>query len=80
MTLEQIQSAKYLNIASTDTFDWGNISPIASKVTKSVGFFFGVNCLLHLSKLWDLNPNSIEYAGPIWHLYLKTQLQQIEKI
>ena len=67
MTLEQVQSAKYLGI----NLDRGQrISEISSKATKT--WIFGVICLLHL-KLRNLSPNAIECAAPIWHLYLKTQ-------
>ena len=38
-TLENVQSAKYLDITITDNMDWGqHVSEISSKATKTLGF------------------------------------------
>ena len=58
-TLENVQSAKYLDITITDNMDWGqHVSEISSKATKTLGFLRR-NWLLHLgvqrklhTKIW----------------------------
>ena len=79
--LEEVQSAKYLCITINDSQDWGqHISEITSKATRTLGF---LRCNLTFvpretkaAAYKTLIRPQLEYAAPIWHLYVKTQTQQ----
>ena len=83
--LEQVQSAKYLDITITDDLDWGqHISEITSKATRTLGFLRR-NLAFAPRQTKDvayktLFRTQIEYASPIWHPYVKTQTQQVERV
>ena len=83
--LEQVQSAKYLGITITDDLDWGqHISEIRSKATRTLGFLRR-NLAFVPRQTKDvvyktLVRPQLEYASPIWHPYVKTQIQQVEKV
>ncbi|MCG8116962.1 MAG: reverse transcriptase domain-containing protein, partial [Candidatus Thiodiazotropha endolucinida] len=84
-TLEQVQSAKYLGITITDDLDWGqHISEITSKATRTLGFLrrnlaFAPRQTKDVAYKTLVRPQ-LEYASPIWHPYVKTQIQQVEKV
>ena len=83
--LEQVQSAKYLGITITDDLDWGqHISEITSKATRTLGFLrsnlaFAPRQTKDVAYKTLVRPQ-LEYASPIWHPYVKTQIQQVEKV
>ena len=83
--LEQVQSAKYLEITITDNLDWGqHISEISSKATKTMSFLRRNLTLAprHTkeSVYKTLVRPQLEYAAPILHPYHDTQIAQIEKL
>ena len=84
-TLENVLSAKYLCITSTDSMDWGqHISDISSKATKTLGFLrrnlaFAPRSTKEVAYKTLVRPK-LEYAVPIWSPYCKTQIQQVEKV
>ena len=67
-----------------------HISDILSKATKTLGFLRAEFWLSHLGIPWitkevtsaykTLVCPKLEYAGPIWSPYSKTQIQQVEKV
>ena len=83
--LEQVQSAKYLGITITDDLDWGqHISEISSKATRTLGFLrrnlaFAPRQTKDVAYKTLVRPQ-LEYASPIWHPHVKTQIQQVEKV
>ena len=83
--LEQVQSAKYLGITITDDLDWGqHISEITSKATRTLGFLrrnlaFAPRQTKDVAYKTLVRPQ-LEYASPIWHPYVKTQIQEVEKV
>ena len=85
-TLEKAQSAKYLGITNTENRDWGqHISDILSKAPiKTLGFLhrnlaFAPRITKEFAYKTLVCPK-LEYAGPIWSPYSKTQIQQVEKV
>ena len=83
--LEQVQSTKYLGITITDDLDWGqHISQISSKATWTLGFLrqnlaFAPRQTKNVAYKTLVCPQ-LEYASPIWHPYVKTQIQQMEEV
>ena len=83
--LEQVQSVKYLGLTITDNLDWGqHVSEISCKATKTMGF---LRCNLALAPRHTkevayktLVRPQLEYAAPIWNLYHKLQIQEVEKV
>ena len=85
--LEQVHSAKYLDITITDNLDWGqHISEIACKATKTMGF---LRCNLALAGTCrntkeftykTLVRPQLECAAPVWHPYHETQTAKMEKV
>lgn len=84
-TLEQVQPAIYLGITITDDLDLGqHISEITSKATRTLGFLrrnlaFAPRQTKDVAYKTLVRPQ-LEYASPIWHPYVKTQIQQVEKV
>ena len=83
--LENVQSAKYLDITITDNMDYGqHVSEISSKATKTLGFLCRNLTFAHRSTkevayktlVWP----KLEYAAPIWSPNTKLQIYQIEKV
>ena len=83
--LEQVQSAKYIGITSSDDLDWGqHISEISAKATKTLGFLrrnfaFAPRHTKEVAYK-TLDRPKLEYAAPIWHPYHETQIRQAEKV
>lgn len=83
--LEQVQSAKYLGITITDDLDWGqHISEITANATRTLGFLrrnlaFAPRQTKDVAYKTLIRPK-LEYASPIWHPYLITQISQVEKV
>ena len=83
--LEQVQSAKYLGITTTDNLDCGqHISEVTAKATRTLGFLrrnlaFASRQTKETAYKILVWPQ-LEYASPIWHPYLKAQTQQTEKV
>ena len=83
--LEEVQSAKYLGITINDSLDWGqHISEITSKATRTLGFLrrsltFAPRETKAAAYKTLIRPQ-LEYAAPIWHPYVKTQAQQVERV
>ena len=83
--MEQVQSAKYLEITISDGLDWGqHISEISSKATKTLGFLrhnlaFAPRHTKEVAYKTLVRPK-LEYAAPIWHPYHETQIGQVEKV
>ena len=83
--LEQVQFAKYLGITITGDLDWGqHISEISSKATRTLGFLrrnlaFAPMQTKDVAYKTLVRPQ-LEYASPIWHPNVKTQIQQVEKV
>ena len=76
--LEQVQSAKYLGITITDTLAWGqHISVVTAKATRTLR---NLAFAPRQTKEAAYKTLQLEYASPIWHPYLKSQTQQIEKV
>ena len=84
-TLENVQSAKYLGITTSDNMDWGqHISDIYSKSTKTLGFLrrnlafapMSTREVAYKNLVWP----KLEYAAPIWSPYSKLQINQVEKV
>ena len=84
-TLENVQSAKYLDITITDYMDWGkHVSEISSKATKTLGFLrrnlaFAPLCTKEVEYKILVRPK-LEYAAPIWSPHSKLQINQIENV
>ena len=84
-TLENVQSAKDLGITISDNMDWGqHISEISSKATKTFGFLcsnlaFAPKSTKEVAYKTLVLPE-LEYAAPIWSLYSKLQINQVEKV
>ena len=83
--LEQVQSAKYLRITITDNLDWGqHVSEISCKATKTMDFLRRNLALAprHTKEVAykTLVRPQLEYATPIWNLYHKLQIQEVEKV
>ena len=84
-TLENIQSAIYLDITITENMDWvQHISDISPKATKTLGFLrrnlaFAPRSTKEVAYKTLVRPK-LEYAAPIWSPYCKTQIQQGEKV
>ena len=83
--LEQVQSAKYLELTITDNLDWGqHVSEISCKATKTVGFLWRNLALVprHTKEVAykTLVRPQLEYAAPIWNPYHKLQIQEVEKV
>ena len=77
--LEQVQSAKYIGITITDDLAWGqHISDLSSKATRTLGFLRPRQTKDVAYK--PLVRPQLEYASPIWHPHVKTQIQQVEKV
>ena len=77
-TLEQVQSAKYLGITSTDDLEWGqHVAEISSKATKTLGFLRRNLAVAtrHTKEVayHTLVRPQLEYAAPIWHPYNETE-------
>ena len=72
-------------ITITDNIDWGHhISEMSSKATKTLGFLcsdlaFASKSTKEVEDKHLVGPK-LQYAAPIWSLYLKCQINQIEKI
>ena len=85
LTLENVQSAKYLGITISDNIDWGkHISDISSKATKTLGFLrrnlaFAPRSTKEVAYKTLVRPK-LEYAAPIWSPYSKLQIKQVEKV
>ena len=85
VTLENVQSAKYLGITITDNMDWGqHVSEISSKATKTLGFLrrnlaFAPRSTKEVAYKTLVRPK-LEYAAPIWSPHSKLQINQIEKV
>ena len=83
--LEQVQSARYFGITITDNLDWGqHISEISSKATRTLGLLrrnlaFAPRQTKDVAYKTLVRPQ-LEYASPIWHPHVKTQIQQVEKV
>ena len=83
--LEQVQSAKYLEITITDDLNWGKrISEISAKATKTLGFLrrnliFAPRHTKEVSYKTLVRPK-LKYAPPISHPYHETQIGQVEKV
>ena len=83
LTLENVQSAKYLGITITDNMDWGqHVSEISSKATKTLGFLrrnlaFAPRSTKEIAYKTLVRPK-LEYAAPIWSPHSKLQNNQIE--
>ena len=84
-TLENVQSAKYLDITITDNMDWGqHISEISSKATKTLAFLrsnlvfapLSTKKVAYKTLVWP----KLEYAAPVWSPHSKFQINQIEKV
>ena len=83
--LEQVQSAKYLGVTFTKDLDWGqHVSEITSSATRTLGF---LRCNLAFAPRQTkddayktLIRPKLEYATPIWHPHVKTQIDQVEKV
>ena len=83
--LEQVQSAKFLGITTTDNLDWGqHVSEISCKATKTMGFLRHNLALAprHTKEAAyeTLVRPQLEYAAPVWHPYHETQTSQVEKV
>ena len=86
-TLENVHSAKYLNITITisENMDWGqHISEISPKAAKTLGFLRR-NLVLAPKSTKEvayktLVQPKLEYASPIWSPYSKLQIYQAEKV
>ena len=84
-TLENVQSAKYLGITTTDNMDWGqHVSKISSKATKTLGCLcrnlaFSPRSNKEVAYKTLVRPK-LEYAAPIWSTLSKLQINQIEKV
>ena len=84
-TLENVQSAKYLGMTITENMDWGqHISDISFKATTTIGFHrrnlaFTPRSTKELAYKTLVRPK-LEYAALIWSPYVKTQIQQVEKV
>ena len=84
ISLEQVQSAKYLGITISDNLDWGkHVSEISCKATETMGFLLRKLALAprHTKKVAykRLVRPQLEYAAPIWHPYQVAQIAQVEK-
>ena len=85
MSLENVQSAKYLGITISDIVDCGqHISEISSKATKTLGFLrrnlaFAPRSTKEVANKTLVRPK-LEYAVPIWSPYSKLQIYQVEKV
>ena len=83
--LEQVQSAKYLELTSTDDLDWGqHISEISAKATKTLDFLrhnlaFAPRHTKEVAYKTLVRPK-LEYAAPIWHPYHEIQIGHVEKV
>ena len=83
--LAQVQSAKYVVITFTDDLDWGqHISEITSNATRTLEFLqrnlaFAPRQTKEVAYKTLVRPK-LEYASPIWHPHLETQIQQVEKV
>ena len=83
--LEQVQSAKYLELTITDDLDWGqHISEITAKATKTLGFLrrnlaFAPRHTKEVAYKTLVRPK-LEYAARIWYPYHETQIGQVEKV
>ena len=83
--LEEVQSAKYLGITMNGSLDWGqHISEITPKATRTLGFLrrnltFAPRETKAAAYKTLIRPQ-LEYAVPIWHPYVKTQAQQVERV
>ena len=76
-TLEQVQTAKYLDLTITDNRDWGqHISEITCKAIMTLGFIRRNLALAprHTKEVAykTLVRPQLEYAAPIWHPYNET--------
>ena len=83
--LEQVQSAKYLGVTFTNGLDWGqHVSEITSSATRTLGFLrrnlaFAPRQTKDVAYKTLIRPK-LEYATPIWHPHVKTQIDQVEKV
>ena len=81
--LEQVQSAKYLGVTFTNDLDWGqHVSEITSSATRTLGFLrrnlaFAPRQTKDVAYKTLIRPK-LEYATPIWHPHVKTQIDQVE--
>ena len=80
-TLEQVQSAKYLELTITDDLEWGqHVSEISCKATKTLGFLQRNLSLAprHTKEVAykTLVRPQLEYAAPIWHPYNETETKK----
>ena len=79
--LKEVQSAKFLGITIKDSLDWGqHISKITLKATRTLGFLRRNLTFAKASAYKILIRPQLEYAAPIWHPYVKTQAQQVERV
>ena len=84
-TLENVHSAKYLNITISENMDWGqHISEISPKAAKTLGFLrrnlaFAPKSTKEVAYKTLVQPK-LEYASPIWSPYSKLQIYQAEKV
>ena len=79
---EQVQSAKYIGITTTDDLDWGQ--HISAKATKTMGFLrcnlaFAPRHTKEVAYKTLVRPK-LEYAAHIWHPYHESQIEQMEKV
>ena len=77
-SLEQVQSAKYLEITITDNLEWGqHNSEISSKATKTLGFLRRNLALppRHTKEVsyQTLVCPQLEYSALTWHPYNETE-------
>ena len=84
-TLEQVTSARYLEITITDKLDWGQyLSEVSTTATQTLGFL-PRNLALPPRGTKDLAYKTmvrpkLEYASPVWNPYIKSQISQLEKV
>ena len=84
-TLEQVTSAKYLGITITDKLDWGqHVSEVSTKATQTLSFLCQ-NLALAPRETKDMAYKTLvhlklEYPSPVWNPYIKSQVNQLEKV
>ena len=76
-----MQSAKYLGIIIKNSLDWGqHISKITLTATRTLGFLRRNLTFAKAAAYIIMIRPQLQYAAPIWHPYVKTQAQQVEKV
>ena len=80
--LENVSSAKYLGVQTTDDLDWGqHINEITSKATKTLGFLrrnmaFApreTKAAAYKTLIWP----KLEYVAPVWMPHHQKEIDRI---